>query len=78
MRGSDVRVVVFAHGSFVGDDPIAVARTVEDAVPVLPDIGHALRGVSRSQVSFIGGFLHFGTPRMISGRVKPPPSTFTI
>src|ERR1700690_2464606 len=28
-------------------------------------------------VSFIGGFLHFGTPRMVSGRVKPPPSTFS-
>lgn len=28
-------------------------------------------------VSFIGGFLHFGTPRMVSGRVKPPPTTFS-
>jgi hypothetical protein len=60
MRGGGVRVVVFAHGSFVGDDPIAMARTVEDAVPVLPDIGRALRGFTRSQVSrYLGDLSNF-------------------
>ena len=60
MRSAGVRLVVFAHGSFVGDDPMAIARAVEDAVPVLPEIARALRGFTRAQVSrFLGDLSNF-------------------
>jgi hypothetical protein len=57
MRSAGVRFVVFAHGSFVGDDPLAIARTVETAVPFLPDVGRVLRGFTREQVSRVLGDL---------------------
>jgi hypothetical protein len=57
MRAAGVRFVVFAHGSFVGDDPLAIARSVENAVPFLPDIARALRGFTRDQVSRVLGDL---------------------
>jgi hypothetical protein len=55
MRGAGVRLVLFAHGSFVGDDPLAIAQVVEDALPVLPELGRALRGFTRAQVSRVLG-----------------------
>jgi hypothetical protein len=42
LRAAGVKLVVFAHGSFVGDDPLAVARALEEG-PLLPDLGKALR-----------------------------------
>jgi hypothetical protein len=57
MRGAGVRLVVFAHGSFVGDDPLAIARLVEDAVPALPDVARRLRELTRAQVSRLLGDL---------------------
>jgi hypothetical protein len=60
MRAAGVRLVVFAHGSFVGDDPIAIARAVEDAMPVRPEIARALRWFTRAQVSrFLGDLSNF-------------------
>ena len=57
MRGAGVRLALFAHGSFVGDDPLAIAQVMEDAFPVLPEIGRALRGFTRAQISRILGDL---------------------
>jgi hypothetical protein len=57
MRAAGVRFVVFAHGSFVGDDPLAIARTVENAVPFLPDLARALRGFTRAQLTNVLGDL---------------------
>lgn len=57
MRHAGVRLVVFVHGSFVGDDPLAVARIVEEAAPAFPDIARALRGFTRTQVSRLLGDL---------------------
>jgi hypothetical protein len=51
MRSAGVRLVVFAHGSFVGDDPFALARAFDDALPGLPDIGRALRSFTRDQIA---------------------------
>ena len=51
MRSAGVRLVVFAHGSFVGDDPLAIARVLEEALPMLPDLGRAVRGFTRAQIS---------------------------
>jgi hypothetical protein len=55
MRGAGVRLVLFAHGSFVGDDPLAIAQAVEEALPVLPELGRALRGFTRAQISRVLG-----------------------
>lgn len=57
MRAAGVRLVVFTHGSFVGDDPLAIAHAVESAVPVLPDVARALRSFTRSNVSRVLGDL---------------------
>jgi hypothetical protein len=57
MKNARTRLVVFVHGSFVGDDPLAIARTLEGAVPVLPDLARALRGFTRAQVSRLLGDL---------------------
>jgi hypothetical protein len=57
MRSAGVRFVVFAHGSFVGDDPLAIARTVESALPFLPDLARAVRGFTRAQLSRVLGDL---------------------
>jgi hypothetical protein len=57
MRSAGVRLVAFAHGSFVGDDPLAIARAVESAVPVLPDVARALRSFTRANVSRVLGDL---------------------
>jgi hypothetical protein len=57
MRNAGVRLVVFAHGSFVGDDPLAIARLIEDALPILPDIARKLRGMTRAHVSRLLGDL---------------------
>jgi hypothetical protein len=57
MRGAEVRLVVFAHGSFVGDDPLAIASMMEDALPLLPDIGRKLRGLTRAHLSRLLGDL---------------------
>jgi hypothetical protein len=60
MRAAGVRLIVFAHGSFVGDDPLAIARSIEEAVPVLPDLVRALRSFTRTQVSrFLGDLSNF-------------------
>jgi hypothetical protein len=62
MRHAGVRLVVFVHGSFVGDDPLAVARVVEEAAPAFPDIARALRGFTRTQVSrLLGDLSNFST-----------------
>jgi hypothetical protein len=57
MRSAGTRLVFFVHGSFVGDDPLALARTLEGAVPALPDLARALRGFTRAQVSRVLGDL---------------------
>src|ERR1700729_2532615 len=57
MRSAGVRLVVFAHGSFVGDDPLAIARVLEEALPMLPDLGRAVRGFTRVQISRVLGDL---------------------
>jgi hypothetical protein len=57
MRAAGVRLVLFAHGSFVGDDPLAIAQVVEDSLPVLPELGRALRGFTRAQISRVLGDL---------------------
>jgi hypothetical protein len=57
MREAGLRLVVFAHGSFVGDDPLAIASLVDDAMPLLPDIGRKLRGMTRAHVSRLLGDL---------------------
>jgi hypothetical protein len=57
MRSAGTRLVVFVHGSFVGDDPLALARTLEGAVPVFPDLARGLRGFTRAQVSRLLGDL---------------------
>jgi hypothetical protein len=65
MRHAGVRLVVFVHGSFVGDDPLAVARVVEEAAPAFPDIARALRGFTRTQVSRLLGDLSNFSPDYI-------------
>ncbi len=57
MRGARVRLAFFVHGSFVGDDPLAIAHTVEGALPALPEVGRALRGFTRAQISRVLGDL---------------------
>lgn len=57
MREAGVRLVVFSHGSFVGDDPLALARWVDEAVPVLPDVARKLRTLTRARVSRLLGDL---------------------
>jgi hypothetical protein len=57
MRAAGLRLVVFAHGSFVGDDPLAIASMVEDALPLLPDIARKLRGLTRANLSRLLGDL---------------------
>jgi len=51
IRGAGTRLVVFVHGSFVGDDPLALARMLEGTVPRLSRLASALRGLTRAQVS---------------------------
>jgi hypothetical protein len=59
LRGAGVRLVVFAHGSFVGDDPLAIARALED-VPILADVARGLRGFTRAQVArFLGDLSNY-------------------
>lgn len=57
IRAAGVRVVVFVHGSFVGDDPLNIARMIEDAVPILPDLARKLRGLTRGHLSRLLGDL---------------------
>jgi hypothetical protein len=57
MHGAGVRLVVFTHGSFVGDDPLAIASLLEDAMPLFPDLGRKLRGLTRAHVSRLLGDL---------------------
>jgi hypothetical protein len=57
MRDGAVRLVVFTHGSFVGDDPLAIASLLDDAVPLFPDLGRKLRGLTRAHVSRLLGDL---------------------
>jgi hypothetical protein len=60
MRSAGTRLILFVHGSFVGDDPLALARTLEGAVPVFPHLARALRGFTRAQVSrFLGDLSNF-------------------
>lgn len=60
MRVAGVRLVAFSHGSFVGDDPLALARLIEEAVPALPELGalaRKVRDVTRDGVSRLLGDL---------------------
>jgi hypothetical protein len=57
MRSAGTRLVVFAHGSFVGNDPLALARTLEGAVRVFPNLAQRLRWFTRAQVSRLLGDL---------------------
>ena len=60
MRSAGTRRGLIVHGSFVGDDPLALARTLEGAVPIFPDLARALRGFTRAQVSrFLGDLSNF-------------------
>jgi hypothetical protein len=65
MRAAGVRLVVFVHGSFVGDDPLAIARAAEDAAPAFPDLARALRGFTRTQISRLLGDLSNFSPEYI-------------
>jgi hypothetical protein len=60
-----VRLVVFTHGSFVGDDPLAIASLVEDTVPLFPDIGRKLRGLTRAHISRLLGDLSNFSPEYV-------------
>jgi hypothetical protein len=43
LRGADVRLVLFAHGTFVGDEPFALVRALgEQAARLEPTVGNAL------------------------------------
>jgi hypothetical protein len=66
MRRSGTRLVVFAHGSFVGNDPLSVARVVEAAAPVLPEIARAVRDFTRANVSRVLGDLSNFTPEYVA------------
>jgi hypothetical protein len=57
MRDAGVRLVVFTHGSFVGDDPLAIASLLDDAMPLFPDLGRKLRGLTRAHLSRLLGDL---------------------
>jgi hypothetical protein len=57
LRLAGVRFVVFVHGSFVGDDPLSIARAVEDTMPALPELARAVRGFTRSKVHRVLGDL---------------------
>jgi hypothetical protein len=64
MRTAGTRLVVFAHGSFVGNDPLALARTLEGAAAIVPGrprfaphLARGLRGFTRAQASRILGDL---------------------
>ena len=60
MREAGVRLVVFSHGSFVGDDPLALSRRFEEAVPGLPELGtlaRKIRDMTRDGVSRLLGDL---------------------
>ncbi len=57
MRDAGVRLVLFAHGSFVGDDPLAIASLLDDALPLFPDLARKLRGVTRAHLSRLLGDL---------------------
>ena len=57
MRRAGTRLVLFVHGSFVGDDPLALARALEATGPVFPHLARALRGFTRGQVSRLLGDL---------------------
>lgn len=60
LRGAGTHLVVFVHGSFVGNDPLALARAIEGAVPRLSRLASALRGLTRAQVSrFLGDLSNF-------------------
>jgi hypothetical protein len=62
MRGAGLRLVLFAHGSFVGDDPLAVASLIDDAVPLFPDIARKIRGLTRAHLSrLLGDLSNFST-----------------
>ncbi len=77
MREAGVRIALFAHGSFVGDDPLAIAQVVDDALPVLPEIGRALRGFTRAQISrLVGDLSNFPRDYVESfGRATGVPTT---
>jgi hypothetical protein len=57
MRAAGVRLVVFAHGSFVGDDPLAIAQVLDGALPPLPELARKLRRFTRDHVSRLLGDL---------------------
>jgi hypothetical protein len=65
MREAGVRLVVFAHGSFVGDDPLAIARFMDDTVPQLPELARKLRGLTRAHISRVLGDLSNFPPEYV-------------
>src|SRR5262249_3701576 len=56
--------IVFAHGTFAGDDPLAASRLVERAVPRLgPYLARTLRRKTRAYVErTLGDVGNFGAP----------------
>ncbi len=71
MRESGVRLVVFTHGSFVGDDPLAIASLLDDAIPLLPEIGRKLRGLTRAHLSrLLGDLSNFPTSTSVRSPVR--------
>jgi hypothetical protein len=56
LRGAGVKLVVFSHGSFVGDDPLAVAGALGE-IPGFPDIAGAIRRFTRAQMARVLGDL---------------------
>jgi hypothetical protein len=57
MHEAGVRLVVFTHGSFVGDDPLAIASLLDEQMPLFPDIGRKLRDLTRAHLSRLLGDL---------------------
>jgi hypothetical protein len=70
MLGAGTRLVVFVHGSFVGDDPLALARMIEGATPRLSRIAGALRGLTRAQVTRVLGDLSNFAPEYVESLVS--------
>ncbi|MFK5688015.1 hypothetical protein ACI3GN_15920, partial [Lactiplantibacillus plantarum] len=50
---ADVRAVVFVHGTFAGDDPIALARLARSAVGA--DVERALRRLFKARLDRVLG-----------------------
>lgn len=61
LRAHEVAAVVFAHGTFVGDDPLSALAVVERALPGKRALARELRKKTRTYVDrVLGDFGNFG------------------